>query len=52
MTKEELEDKLKHTKSRGKKQRIKKILGIQTKIETSEKKRDIKDLIKQKEDML
>jgi len=38
MTKEELEEKLNSTKSRGKRQRIKKILGIQTKIEQADKK--------------
>lgn len=52
MSKEELEEKLKSTKSRGKRQRIKKILGIQTKIEQSDKKWDIKDLIKQKEQIV
>jgi len=49
MTKEELTEKLEKTKSRGKKQRIKRILGIQTKIEQTEKKRDIKHLLKQKD---
>lgn len=55
-SKEELSEMLEKTKSRGKKQRIKKILGIQDSVEEetggvdAPKKRDIKALIKKVEE--